>query len=97
MASAYLAITFLKQNPLSEKQLRIFLNYLPQEPLKEYLSYSGIYNGKKNSLKRDLIEMIICEKDITKTEDLQDDKMQEEAIKLLGSSNFAKPKSNIKH
>ena len=41
--------------------------------------------------------MIICEKNITKTEDLQDDKMQEEAIKLLGSSNFAKPKSNIKH
>ena len=37
MTSAYLAISFLEQTPLSEKQLRIFLSYLPEEPLKEYL------------------------------------------------------------
>ena len=35
MASGYLAISFLKQTPLPEKQLRIFLSYLPQEPLKD--------------------------------------------------------------
>ena len=34
MTSAYLAISFLKQTPLPEKQLKIFLTYLPQEPLK---------------------------------------------------------------
>ena len=34
MTSAYLAISFLKQTPLPEKQLKIFLPYLPQEPLK---------------------------------------------------------------
>ena len=38
MTSPYLAISFLKQRPVSEKQLRIFLSYLPQEPLKEIYS-----------------------------------------------------------
>ena len=47
MTSAYLAISFLTQTPLPEKQLRIFLSYLPQEPLKEYLSHSNICKGKK--------------------------------------------------
>ena len=42
MTSAYLAISFLKQTPLPEKQLRIFLSYLPQEPLKEYLMLISI-------------------------------------------------------
>ena len=48
MTSAYLAISFLKQTPLPEKQLRIFLSYLPQEPLKEYLFNANIYTGKRN-------------------------------------------------
>ena len=39
MTAAYLAISFLKQTPLPEKQLRIFLSYLPQEPLNQYLSH----------------------------------------------------------
>ena len=47
MTSAYLAISFLKQTPLPERQLRIFLSYLPQEPLKEYLSNADIYKGKR--------------------------------------------------
>ena len=34
MTSGYLAISFLKEIPLPEKQLRTFLSYLPQEPLK---------------------------------------------------------------
>ena len=42
MTLAYPAISFLKQTPLPEKQLRIFLSYLPQEPLKDYLSNANI-------------------------------------------------------
>ena len=48
MTSAYLAISFLKQTPLPEKQLRIFLSHLPQEPLKEYLFNANIYKGRRN-------------------------------------------------
>ena len=62
MTSAYLAISFLKQTPLPEKQLRIFLSYLPQEPLKEYLFNANIYKGKRNMSKIDLIDIIISEK-----------------------------------
>ena len=62
MTSAYLAISFLKQAPLPEKQLRIFLSYIPQEPLKEYLSNANIYKGRRNMSKHDLNDMIITEK-----------------------------------
>ena len=62
MTSAYLAISFLKQTPLPEKQLRIFLSYLPQEPLKEYLYNAEIYKEKRNMSKIDLIDAIISEK-----------------------------------
>lgn len=34
MTLVYLAISFLKQTPFPEKQLRTFLSYLPQEQLK---------------------------------------------------------------
>ena len=49
MTSAYLAISFLKQTTLPEKQLRIFL---PQEPLKEYLYNADIYKGRGNMSKK---------------------------------------------
>ena len=49
--TSYLAITCLKHSILPEQQLRIFLSYLPQEQLKEYLLHSKIYNGKKKSPK----------------------------------------------
>ena len=62
MTSAYLAISFLKQTSLPEKQLRIFLSYVPQEPLKEYLYNTNIYKGRRNMSKNDLIDMIITEK-----------------------------------
>ena len=62
MASAYLVISFL--TPLPEKQLRIFLSYLPQEPLKDYLFNASIYKGRRNMSKHDLIDMIITEKSI---------------------------------
>ena len=57
MTSAYLAISFLKQTPLPEKQLRIFLSYLPQEPLKDYLSNANIYKGRRNMSKNYLVDM----------------------------------------
>ena len=62
MTSAYLAISFLNQTPLPEKQLRIFLPYLPQEPLKDSLSNANIYKGRRNMSKHDLIDMIITER-----------------------------------
>ena len=62
MTSAYLVISFLKQTPLPEKQLRIFLSYLPQEPLKDYLSNVNIYKGRRNMSKSYLIDMIITER-----------------------------------
>ena len=66
MTSAYLAISFLKQIPLPENQLRIFLSYLLQQPSKEYLSHSQIYKGKKNRSKYESVNMIISEKDKSK-------------------------------
>ena len=66
MTSAYLAISFLKQIPLPENQLRIFLSYLLQQPSNEYLSHSQIYKGKKNRSKYDLVDRIISEKDKSK-------------------------------
>ena len=66
MTSAYLAISFLKQIPLPENQLRIFLSYLLQQPSNEYLSHSQIYKGKKNRSKYALVDRIISEKDKSK-------------------------------
>ena len=62
MASTYLAISFLKQTPLPEKQLRMFLSYLPQELLKDYLFNASIYKRRRNMSKHDLINMIITKK-----------------------------------
>ena len=99
MTSAYLAISFLKQTPLPEKQLRMFLSYLPQEPLKEYLYDTNIYKGKRNVSKNDLIDMIITVKSrkITYAEG-NDELTKEEANELLKNNNFAKllSKENIK-
>ena len=93
MTSAYLAISFLKQTPLPEKQLRIFLSYLPQEPLKEYLFNANIYKGKRNMSKTDLIDMIISEKNkkIIHSQD-DDDLSKEKANELLKNNKFLKPK-----
>ena len=91
MTSAYLAISFLKQTPLTEKQWRIFLSYLPQEPLKEYLYNADIYKGRRNMSKHDLIHMVSTEK-IKKTTYTQedDDLSKEKANELLKNNNFAK-------
>ena len=80
--TSYLAITCLKQSILPEQQLRIFLSYLPQEQLKEYLLHSKIYNGKKSHPKHELIHMIIVGKD-KKFMQLNDDLNVEDAKKIL--------------
>ena len=93
MTSAYIAISFLKQFPLPEKQIRIFLSYLPQDPREEYLYNADIYKGRRNMSKNDLIDMIITEKKTKKTtaytqED--DDLTKEEVRELLKNNNFTR-------
>ena len=91
MTSAYLAISFLKQTPLPEKQLRIFLSYLPQEPLKKYSYNADIYKGKRNMSKIDLIDMVITEKNkkIVYSQ-VDDDLLKEKANELLKNNSFTK-------
>ena len=88
MTSAYLAISFLKQ---TEKQLRIFLLYLPQKPLKDSLSNANIYKGRRNISKHDLIDIIITErsKKVIYTQE-NDNLRKEEANELLKNNNFAR-------
>ena len=91
MTSAYLAISFLKQTALPEEQLRIFLSYLPQEPLKEYLYNAKIYKGRRNMSKNDLIDMVITEKSkkIIHTQE-NDELTRKKANELLRNKNFAR-------
>ena len=83
MTSAYLAISILKKSPIPEKQLRIFLLYLPEVALKEYLSKANIYNGRRNMSKNDLIDMIISDKDKSKIYTSEDDDLTQEEIDNL--------------
>ena len=83
MTSAYLAISILKKSPIPEKQLRIFLLYLPKVALKEYLSKANIYNGRRNMSKNDLIDMIISDKDKSKIYTSEDDDLTQEEIDNL--------------
>ena len=84
MTSAFIAISILKQNSMSEKQFTNFLLYLSQEAWKEYLSNADIYKGKNRLSKSELIEMIITEKPIAITHFNKDEEMtKEQAIDLL--------------
>ena len=83
MTSAYLAVSFLKQTPLPEKQLRIFLSYLPQEPLKEYLYNADICQERRNLSKHDLIDMIITEKNKKIVYTQEDDDLTKEKAKEI--------------
>ena len=47
MTSAYLANSILKISKLPKDQLKIFLSYLNQKPLDEYLIISRIYTDQK--------------------------------------------------
>ena len=79
MSSSSVAISSLKQSSLPEKQLRIFLSHLSQQSLKEYLSEANIYDGKRNTNKLNLIDMIISGKDKTNI-NTHDDKLTQEEI-----------------
>ena len=59
MTSAYLTIWILKQSKILIEQLKIFLSYVNQKALKEYLNLSNIYNGKKKLCFLDLIDLIV--------------------------------------
>ena len=83
MTSAYLAVSFLKQTPLPEKELRIFLSYLPQEPLKEYLYNADICQERRNMSKHGLIDMIITEKNKKILYTQEDDDLTKEKTKEI--------------
>ena len=59
MTTAYLAISILKLSKLPNDQLKIFLTYVNQKTLKEYLNITGIYRGKRNLTTLELIDLII--------------------------------------
>ena len=83
MSSSFLAISLLKQSPLPEKQLIIFLSHLSQKSLKEYLSEANIYNGKRNMSKVDLIDKIISNKGKSKIDTRENKLTQEENNNIL--------------
>ena len=83
MTSAYLAISILKKSPIPEKQLKVFLSYLPQAALKEYSSKANIYNGRRNMSKNDLMDMIISDKDKNKIYTSEGDDLTQEEINNL--------------
>ena len=66
MAIAYLAISILKQSKIPIEQLKIFWSYVNQKALKEYLTLSNIWNGKKKLCSSDLIDLIISAKNNVK-------------------------------
>ena len=47
MTTAYLAVSILKKSNIPIDQLKLFLTYVNQKALKEYLNITGIYKGKK--------------------------------------------------
>ena len=59
MTTAYLAISILKNSKIPIDQLKIFLTYVNQKALKEYLNITGIYRGKRNLTTLELIDLII--------------------------------------
>ena len=59
MTTTYLGISLLKQSIIPPMQLKIFLSYLPNELLLEYLSLANVYNGNKPISKSVLIDLIV--------------------------------------
>ena len=59
MTTTYLAISSLKQSIIRPMQLKIFLSYLPNELLLEYLSLANVYNGNKPISNIILIDLIV--------------------------------------
>ena len=59
MITAYLVISILKKSKMSINQLKIFLSYVNQKALKEYLYISNVYRVKKKLTTNELINLII--------------------------------------
>ena len=59
MTTAYLAMRILKKSKIPTDQLKIFLTYVNQKALKEYLYITNIYRGKKNLTNNELINLIL--------------------------------------
>ena len=59
MTTAYLAISILKTSNIPIDQLKLFLTYVNQKALEEYVNITGIYKGKKNVTTLELIQLII--------------------------------------
>ena len=59
MTTAYLAISILKTSNIPIDQLKLFLTYVNQKALEEYVNITGIYKGKKNLTTSELIQLII--------------------------------------
>ena len=59
MTTAYLAIRILKKSKIPTDQLKIFLTYVNQKALKEYLYITNIYRSKNNLTNNELINLII--------------------------------------
>ena len=59
MTTAYLATSILKLSKIPNDQLKIFLTYVNQKALKEYLNITGIYRGKKKLTTLEIIDLII--------------------------------------
>lgn len=59
MTSAYLVISILKKSKIPKDQLKIFLSFLNQKALDEYLINSRIYSEQKKLGKKEAIDLII--------------------------------------
>ena len=59
MTTAYLAISILKTSNIPIDQLKLFLTYVNEKALEEYVNITGIYKGKKNLTTLELIQLII--------------------------------------
>ena len=59
MTTAYLAISILKTSNIPIDQLKLFLTYVNEKALAEYVNITGIYKGKKNLTTLELIQLII--------------------------------------
>lgn len=59
MTTAYLAISILKTSNIPIDQLKLFLTYVNQKALEEYVNITGIYKGKKKLTTLELIQLII--------------------------------------
>ena len=88
MRSAYLAISILKQSNVSIEQLKLFLSYVNQKALKEYLTISNIQNGKNKLCTSDLIDLIINGNSKNNVKKNNNELPIDEVNKILNANKF---------